>query len=96
MSAFLAFLAGLPSAFWTSLTGFVQTLRDGIAGAVLAKLWEALQQSKRLNEQLNDIIRTEKSRKDVERETAHMSDNDIVDELRRDFGPERRKRVRPY
>lgn len=96
MSAFLAFLAGLPSAFWISLTGFVQTLRDGIAGAVLAKLWDALQNSRKMNEQLSDIIRTEKARSQTERETAGMSDDAVLDSLRRDFGPERRKRVRPY
>ena len=89
MAKFLALLAGIPSAFWQSLINGIKKAMTFMAGAEWMRLITKLAESRKLNEQLQDII-------EVERQTAAMSDSAILDELRKDYSPERRKRRRRF
>lgn len=89
-----AFLKSLPSQFWDSLLSGLKSLKAFLSGAFVMKLWDTLQRSKKLNEQLANILEIEKRRKQVERETSTLSNDATMDELRRDFGPERRLKQR--
>lgn len=60
MSAFLAFLAGLPSAFWQSCISLMKSTGTFIAGVKWQRLIQQAAESKKLNEQLADILKVEK------------------------------------
>lgn len=55
-----AFLKSLPSQFWDSLLNGLKRLKEFLSGAIVMKLWDTLQRSKKLNEQFAAILEAER------------------------------------
>ncbi len=73
----MGWLLGIPSVFWSYLSASLSSLKSFLSGAIVTKLWDNLQRSKRLNEQLADIL-------EVEREVRNSARvGDVPERVRR-------------